>query len=734
MTERSSAMRLGLALALLMLAFAIKGLLIGPPPAPTKVAEGQFDTARAIGRLDRILGDQRPHPVDTPANDAVRARLIGELRAIGLTPQVREASDCRAATRARIVSCSHVRNVVATVMPATRAPGAKRLLLNSHYDSSPAGPGAADDGIGVAVMIEVAALLRASPPPRPVTFLFNEGEEYGLNGASAFARDPLAREVDLLINIESRGVAGPAMMFETSSPNGPAMVAYRAATRAPSANSISTDMATLIPNSTDVEVLKGKRWTTLSYAIIGNETRYHSPGDTVAALSRDSVAQMGGEVLSATRTLAAAKLGGGGRRVFTDVAGLFLLSLPLWVAAGGVALLLAGTALVARREEAVGRPLLAVALAWLAGAGGAVLVALLLGVLRPGPFWNAWPLVVMLALYAVIVVVEALLLARSAARVDRDRLRTAAWLLVMIVAAAASLALPGATIFFLVAPALALAGLWRRMRWLVVTAALVQLAMIAQLLALVELLLVDGPLWAVAPLAALAALPVLVEVAAPIARPMRLALIAAALVAGGAALAVARTSGDRPGGMTIDYVRDDVAGKAHWSVSNELAPLPVGWERFGEWRKATLRNNKAKRWLAPAPLLPLPTPKLAVTSMVADGAGRRVGLTIDRGGFDAVTLRFVKGVRVTAMGLAGNAQAIPKSAGKDMTVLRCAGRSCDGMRLEIRFADRRPATADLIGSRYALPPQGAPLVAARPKGMIPHYAPNNSVRIVAVRI
>ena len=732
MTQRATATRLILALALLMLAFALKGLLVAPPQAPASVAAGQFDTSRAIARLERILGDQRPHSVDTPADDAVRERLVGELRAIGLTPEVREATDCRADTRARVVSCSHVRNVVATVGPAV----GKHILLNAHYDSTPTGPGAADDGIGVATLLEVAAQLKASPPPRPVTLLFNEGEEYGLNGASAFARhDPLARQVDSLINIESRGVSGPATMFETSLPNGAALAVYAAATRRPSANSISTDMATLIPNTTDVQVLKSEHWQTLSYAIIGNETRYHSPGDTVAALNRDSVAQMGSEVLAATRAMAATAGGGAAsRKVFTDIAGVALVSLPMLVAAGLLGLLLVGTLGVAWRRRALRRPLVAVAGTWVGGVAAAALVATLLGLLRPGAFWNAWPLIAYLAVYAVMLVAEVLILARLAAAIDRERLRAAAWSLVLVVGAVASLVLPGATIFFLAAPALALAGLVFRRRSLLIAAALVQLAMVAQLLALIEMLLIDGPLWAVAPLAALAALPVLVEVTDTIARPLRVVLITAALIACGAALAIPRSSGSRPGAMTIDYLRDDVARRADWSVSNGLAPLPDGWERLGTWRQAKLRNSKAKRWLAPAPLLPLPMPTITVTASVPDGAGRRVALTLDRGGFDSIGLRFAKGVRVTAMGLAGDPQAIPRSAGKDFSLLRCAGRSCDGLAVELRFADRRPVTGELIGTAFALPRQAAPLVAARPASLIPHYAPNSSVRIVPVKL
>ncbi len=75
-----------------------------------------------------------------------------------------------------------MRNLVATIGPAE----GNHLLLSSHYDSTPTGPGASDDGIGVATMLEVAHLLRGQRLTRPITFLFDEGEEAGLLGARAF--------------------------------------------------------------------------------------------------------------------------------------------------------------------------------------------------------------------------------------------------------------------------------------------------------------------------------------------------------------------------------------------------------------------------------------------------------------------------------------------------------------------------------------------------------------------
>src|SRR5438270_2601220 len=343
-----------LVMGLLLAAFGSKGALLTPPPAAAIVPAGQFDTDRALVRLQRILGDQRAHPVDTAADDAVRDRLVAELNALGLKSRIQEAEDCSGFPKIRVVSCSRVHNVIATV-PGT-APG-PHLLLSAHYDSTPTGPGAGDDGIGVATLLEVGSILKAAAPPRPVTLLFNEGEEYGLNGAAAFVHhDPEARQVNSLINIDGRGVGGPALMHETSDPNGAAMAIYASATRRPYANSISTDFAKLIPNSTDAVFYKPAGWTVLNYGWLGNETRYHSLGDRIDALDPATVGHIGSEVLAATRALAwipDPARAGSGRTVFTDVAGRVFIHLPLTVAAILLGLLLAAALFLALPRAAL---------------------------------------------------------------------------------------------------------------------------------------------------------------------------------------------------------------------------------------------------------------------------------------------------------------------------------------------------------------------------------------------
>jgi hypothetical protein len=722
--------RLAAAAFALLAVFAFKGLLLQPPSPLIPAAEGQFDTGRALARLQRILGDERPHPVDSEANDAVRARLMAELRAIGLRPEIREASDCSGFPKSRTVSCSHVRNVVA-IIPG--GPSQDALLLNAHYDSTPTGPGAADDGIGVAALLEVGFHLRRERPARPVILLFNEGEEYGLNGAAVFAeRDPLARRISRLINIEARGVSGPAIMFETSAPNGLAISDYAAATRRPYANSLSADFARLIPNSTDVVKFKPKGWETLSYAITGNETRYHSPGDDLAHLDRASVGHMGSEVLASARRLSAPLEPRQQAPIaYTDIGGLFLFAVPLLLGAVLLAgLVAAGVALVIRRRA--WRPLATLVVATVAGPIAAGLIATLAGFVRAGDYWRAYPWVATLAVAATVLAVEAWLVSRAANRHDRSQLRLAAWTLILIVGGGLSLFMPGALIYFLVAPALGLLGLrWRPLAWI---GALVQLVMLTELAALIELTLIDGPLWAVAPLVAVAALPVLVEVGRGSARGALAAIAAITVALWAVALIMPAASTERPGAFTLDHVHDERTGKTVWAAATKQAPLPQAFDRFGPWRSGELPYNKRLRWLAAAPVIDGPRGGLRLLASQPEGNGRRIRLRLDRGGADALLLRFDEDVPVRAMGLAGKVRHIDPEADTGPSILRCTGRRCDGLEVEIVLGTAKPVAVMLIAQRFATPLEAKPLLALRPKTAQPQYSPDSQVRVRAVRL
>jgi hypothetical protein len=427
-----------------------------------------------------------------------------------------------------------------------------------------------------------------------------------------------------------------------------------------------------------------------------------------------------------------------GRLVFTDIAGRAFIRLPLVAAASALALLLIISLLLAWRDKALGTPLALAAGMTVGGVAASVLGGFILSLLRPGDFWRAYPLIAYLAIYAVLLLVMTAIYARFGRRIDLERLRAASWLLILLLGAMASFALPGATIFFLVAPAVALLGIGASRRSprladaLAIGAVLIQFLMFAQLLAEIEMLLIDGPLWAVAPLAALACLPALIEVRADALRPSIVVLAFGSVSLSATALAMPRASQERPLGFSIDYFRD-VAGKtADWAIATKQAPLPKYFP--GSWSAGELPYNGRKRWIMRAPLLQTPVASARVVASKPIGVGRRLRILLSPGGGNTISMRFPKDAKVLALGLPNAAISLPSRGEPEKPLLRCTGRSCDGLQIEVLFGDRKPVEAELFSTRFGLPPQGRPLIAARPNNAIPQYAPDQTITRSIVRL
>lgn len=731
---------LTVAVLLLLAAMAAKPYLIALPAPQVQVAAGEFDANRALRRLQRVLDDQPPHPVDSAANDAVRERLIAEMRRAGLEPRLTDDFVCNGFARARAVACARVRNLVATIGPRQSAqPGtARHLLLSAHYDSTFAGPGAGDAGIGVATLLEIAALLDARQLRRPVTFLFNEGEEMGLLGARAFLEsDPVAGAVDTALNIEARGVSGPAIMFETNRPNGAAIALFESAVGRPVANSLTTDLYGLIPNSTDVSVFTDRPWTILNFAIIGNETRYHSAGDNLAALDRRSLRHMGDQLLALTRTIGATAATERlpGTSLYTDLIGRTLLVTPKLIGLAALGALILVLLWKAYERRALGRPLAWAAAAFLGSAALAWLGQFVLGAVRAGDYWRGYPLATNTAVYASALAAGLAALMLIARNVEVARLRAGYWLFFGLVAAAISWIAPGGAILFL-GPALAAAiGMaaagWRR--WLEPAGAwaaiLLAFLVLGPALGLFEELMSNGPHWMFAPIGALILLPALIELKPLVDRLGRTFVLAGAgdllLLPWLVVAFVPAYSADRRQQFAIEYALDADAGAARWAINSDGARLPA----LASWERAELPYTQRRRWTAPAlaPGQPLPAPDVRKVAEQRTGDRRLVRLRLAANGAEQIALIAPADAPLRRAGAPGQLRAFGRGAPTDRHVLRCVGRACDGALLDIEIGGAGPVEFTLVGTRSGLPASGEALVRARPGDARPQYAPDSSI-------
>jgi len=739
---------LALLVLALLAAMAAKSWLIELPPVRATNTASQFSAERAASRLAFLLGDQRPHPADTPANDLVRGKLVTLLQSMGLKPIVRDQVACNELYKSRGVSCARVRNVIVVLGPPT----GKAVLLNAHYDSVPMGPGAADDGIGVATLLEVASVLKDKPLKRPVILLFNEGEELGLVGARAFLTDPLSRSVGNLINLEARGVRGPANMFETNHPDAAAIALYSRAVAHPVANSLGTDVYRLLPNYTDVNSFSERKWLTLNIAPIGNETRYHTAGDELAALDHRTLQHMGDQTLALTQALAnGPPPAANGERIFVDLAGSMLISLPMVVGAALlIGLILAFGWLSWRRGEMIAG--IAVALGTMIGSAALSWIALaIIGAVRHGIFWRAEPLWTHLAVYASVILAAVVLLATIGRRKDRAQLFAAFWLVYVLLGGAIGLIAPGGIIFFIFPPLLALIGIvasrwWKPAELIGTVAALAVLYLTwGEMLALLEELLNQGPMWIFAILGSLVIVPLLIQAKPLIAQAgprLAVGLCGAVALLGWAASAMApATSADRQQRFVIEHVTDLTAHKAYWSVVNDGTPLPETYAALGKWTRGKLPYSDRPRWLAPATIGAGPTPP-TVEQVKPTGEPvelirplkRTLHVQLHPNGADSVTLIAPKDADIREAGITGFRRPIDPTAKKEKYYLSCFGRSCDGLTLQIVAGGQKPIEFTLVGVHRGLPAAAQRLVAGRPKFARPQYLPDETVTISKISL
>jgi hypothetical protein len=268
--------------------------------APSGAASGPFSEPRAFSTLTALNPVAEPHPAGSVANLGMRDRIVSALTAAGYTPVIQAAIGCGPADRDP--GCTAVENIIA--VHKGRAAG-KAVLAASHYDSKPAGPGISDDGVGVAVMIELARHLANTPTRNDVIFLITDGEETGLRGAIAFAaHHPLMQDVGAVVNVEARGASGPCMMFETGDGNSKLIDLYARAVPRPAANSLAYEIYKLLPNDTDFSVFRRAGVSGFNLAYTGSASLYHSAADSIRTLDRRSLQHQGEQAFALTLALA----------------------------------------------------------------------------------------------------------------------------------------------------------------------------------------------------------------------------------------------------------------------------------------------------------------------------------------------------------------------------------------------------------------------------------------------
>jgi len=730
-----------LILTLLAVLVASASLLtLGPPaPAPGDAPPESFSATRALGHLEEIA--RAPHAVGTEEHDRVRRHLAAELEGLGLTAEIQEATVVQPRPSGVIAAVS-VENLVAR-LPG-REPGGAAVLLMSHYDTVPTSPGAADDGAGVAAMLETVRALREGPELRnDVLVLFTDAEEPGLLGARAFAEQhPWARDVGMVLNFEARGVTGPSIMFETSPGNGRLIGAFRSAPR-PVAASYSYEIYKVLPNDTDFSIFRRLGTPGLNFAFIEGPTGYHTALDALDRLDPGSLQHHGDYALALARRFGDADLRGDWRSpdaVYFNLFGSYFfvsypgsLALPL---AGLLSLLVVVLLVVGfRRGRLSAGRLIASPLAILLGA--AVVGGLMFLLMRPlfgrynfdlGGGWTSHSLALLgLALLAVGVTLALYRLWQRI--VGADALVAGGLFLWALLSVIVAVVAPGASFLFALPALAALPAAWAWMRERpeesVATGLLVTLGLAVVAAALfwpVHLSLVGAALAGPAAiLVGLFAFLLLVGLLTPllalVARPRRSWLAPLGWILVGVALIVAARLGsgfgpDNPRPDSVLYALDAETGEARWM---SLDSRPDGWtEQFlsGSPERGTLPGHVGfprPALIHEAPALPLAGGRVAVLSEHAEGARRTVELRVDWPDFDPHVARiFLRSeAEIAGLSVAGEAVGVTRDLGPGSEpnrrmVLYYAPPPA-GVELEVELVGEQPLVVETVGQRLELP-------------------------------
>jgi hypothetical protein len=740
--KHSALLRTGISFALLLLAAAfwfLQSYGRATPDVISGVTSARaFSAGRAEQILARLLGPEKPHPVSSDDNARVRGRIETELTGLGLRPYALYGFTCHSPHDYGVLICASVTDVIADVKPGA----GKAIVLLAHYDSVPAGPGAADDESGVATVIETARALmaRGLPGKHPVMAVLTDGEEADLLGAAAFLKDPrLKARVGAVVNVEARGNRGPSLLFQTSAGDGPLIDLYAKNVPEYSTSSLYHEIYRFLPNDTDLTLFIADGFPSYNFAYVGGVADYHTAKDMRANLDPVSLQQHGDNMLGVVSGLENTDFARlrGTNDIYFDILGRWLPRAPAGLAIPLMLLAFFGVLMAAfftRGERYAWRE-------WLrafAITPALILAALLSGFLlhaiaslifgMPDPAY-ACPAAFRLAL-AFALGGSALLVSRWA---PPGAVSFAAWLWLSGLGIIVAILLPGFSPYFLLpslvaAIMLAISGVVRqdalRLAALLF-AALVALLVWSSIGTLGEMImgLKLHPLFTVPFALALSTLvPLLSRCALP--RAVWIAgtgcLFVFAIIAGAVQGFEPTFSVSAPQRLSITYVQDRT--HAEWAI-DAFAPVPKAMGAAAPFSAKPQRISDIAQpcYVAPAGAPRFAPPTATVISRPPVDGLRRVTVNL-HGSREAaqmyVTIPKAAGLKSIDIG-GWHADAPAVWANQDAIAIACMSRDCADRSITLTLTSRSSANLGIYEHRFGLPDFARFLAVARPPTAVP---------------
>uniref|UniRef100_M4C1N7 Uncharacterized protein n=1 Tax=Hyaloperonospora arabidopsidis (strain Emoy2) TaxID=559515 RepID=M4C1N7_HYAAE len=193
---------------------------------------------------------------------------------------------------------ANVTNILVKVAPPNATSDAlnNSLMISSHYDAAIGGAAASDDGVNIAIMMELLRLMVLDPPRHAtLVFNFNGAEETIMQAAHGFiTQHPWTDTIRAFINLEAAGAGGRELLFQTGSDE--LALAYAQGAKYPHASIIAQELfqSGIIPADTDYRVYRDFGYVAgMDFAYIANGYVYHTILDDVSRIQPGSVQRLG---------------------------------------------------------------------------------------------------------------------------------------------------------------------------------------------------------------------------------------------------------------------------------------------------------------------------------------------------------------------------------------------------------------------------------------------------------
>nr|CAB3243567.1 endoplasmic reticulum metallopeptidase 1-like [Phallusia mammillata] len=204
---------------------------------------------------------------------------------------------------------TNITNTVVKLSPADHDSG-PALLLNCHTDSVVGSPGASDDAVACAVLLEVLRALVAdkeTPLRHTVIFLFNGAEENILQASHGFiTKHKWAKHVKAFINLEAAGAGGKEIVFQTGPENPWLLMSWIEHAQHPFGTVFAQELfqSGVVPSDTDFRIFRDYgKVPGLDLAYVRNGYVYHTQYDNADMIKPGCVQRAGDNILSVVKHL-----------------------------------------------------------------------------------------------------------------------------------------------------------------------------------------------------------------------------------------------------------------------------------------------------------------------------------------------------------------------------------------------------------------------------------------------